>query len=116
MAGLFLFSGAAKLGWLVALGKVEFLAPLANQGMDPANFAATIKGFAILHPDLIPFTAFLVPWIEVICGLSLLVGLGTRGSARIVAALLVMFCLAMYSVILRDIDVDCTCFGKFLAS
>lgn len=114
MAGLFLFSGAAKLGWLAPLNSIEFLQPIAHAGIDPAAFAGTIKGFRILHNDLIPFAAFAIPWTEVVCAFALLLGLGTRGAARIIIGLLVIFCLAMLSVIVRDMDVDCTCFGKFL--
>lgn len=114
MAGLFLFSGAAKLGWLEALRGVDLLVPIANQGIDPANFAASVNGFRVLHSDLIPFTAFLIPWLEVVCAAALIIGVATRGAARLIAALLVLFCLAMLSVIVRGMDIDCSCFGKFL--
>lgn len=114
MAGLFLFSGAAKLGWLAPLGSIEFLQPVARAGIDPATLAGTIKAFRILHSDLIPYAAFVIPWTEVVCAVALLLGLGTRGAARVIMGLLVIFCLAMASVIVRDIEVDCTCFGKFL--
>lgn len=114
MGGLFLFSGAAKLGWVSALKSIGPLEGLGRQGIDPAAFAGTIKGFRILHPDLIPAAAFALPWLEVVCAAALIIGLGTRGAARIVIALLLIFCAAMISVIVRDIDVDCTCFGKFL--
>jgi uncharacterized membrane protein YphA (DoxX/SURF4 family) len=114
MAGLFLFSGAAKLGWLLPLAKIDALKPIAAAGVDPLAFAGAIKGFRVLHPDLIPFATFAIPWLEIVCALALLIGLGTRGAARMIMLLLVVFCMAMFSVILRDIDVDCTCFGKFL--
>lgn len=114
MGGLFLFSGVAKLGWLLPLARYEALKPLAQLGVDPLAFAGAIKGFQVLHPDLIPFATFAIPWLEVICAIALIFGLGTRGAARMIMFLLVAFCLAMFSVILRDIDVDCTCFGKFL--
>lgn len=114
MGGLFLFSGAAKLGWLKALGGMAILSPIADQGIDPYTFAGSIKGFDILHNDLIPYVTFLVPWLEVLCALALLIGLATRGAARLIAALLVLFCLAMVTVIIRKIDVECTCFGNFL--
>lgn len=114
IGGLFLFSGAAKLGWLEPLQSIDLLVPLASQGIDPANFAASVKGFRILHNDLIPFVTFLIPWLEVVAAGALLLGLATRGAARLIASLLVLFCLAMLSVIVRGIDVECTCFGKFL--
>jgi len=114
MAGLFLFSGAAKLGWLMPLNSIEFLQPIARAGIDPAALAGTIKGFRVLHTDLIPYAAFAIPWTEVVCAFALLLGLSARGAARIIIGLLVIFCLAMVSVIIRGIDVDCTCFGKFL--
>lgn len=114
MAALFLFSGAAKLGWLMPLNSIDLLKPIAKAGVDPLAFAGAIKGFRILHNDLIPFATFAIPWLEVVCAFALLLGLGTRGAARIIIALLLIFCLAMVSVIIRGIDVECTCFGKFL--
>ncbi len=105
MAGLFLFSGAAKLGWLDSI---------TSAGIDPYTFAGSVKGFRLLHNDLIPYVTFLVPWLEVVSGAGLLLGLCTRGAARVIALLLILFCLAMVSVIVRGLDVECTCFGKFL--
>lgn len=112
MAGLFLFSGAAKLGWLAPLGSIGFLQPIARASIDPARFAGAINGFQVLHADLVPFAAFAIPWTEVVCAFALLLGIGTRGAARLIIGLLVIFCLAMVSVLLRGIDVDCSCFGK----
>ncbi len=114
IAGLFLFSGAAKLGWISPLKSIELLEPIGRAGVDPLAFAGAIKGFRVLHNDLIPFATFAIPWTEIVCGLALLLGLGTRGAARIIMTLLIIFCLAMVSVITRGIDVECTCFGKFL--
>lgn len=105
MAGLFLFSGAAKLGWLDSI---------TTAGIDPYTFAGSVKGFRLLHNDLIPFITFFVPWLEVVSGAALLLGLWARGAARVIAALLILFCLAMLTVIIRGLDVECTCFGKFL--
>jgi hypothetical protein len=110
---LFLFSGSAKLGLLEVFRNVG-LDVVANTGIDPAHFGATIKAFAILHTDLIPFVAFTLPWFEVICGMALIVGVFPRGAATILNFLLIAFCAAMITVMIRKIDVECTCFGKFL--
>lgn len=114
MGGLFIFSGSAKLGFLEVFWTIGFLKPIAQAGIDPAQFAATIKAFAILHTDLIPLFTYTLPWVELICGTALVLGLMPRGAATIINLLLVTFCLAMLSVMIRDIDVECSCFGKFL--
>lgn len=114
MGGLFVFSGSAKLGFVEHLRGIGFLEGVANAGVDPTQFAATVKAFAILHTDLIPFVVFTLPWLEILCGVALIIGLMPRAAASLVNLMLMAFIAAMVSVMLRDIDVECTCFGKFL--
>lgn len=79
---------------------------------DPAAFALSITNYRILPESLVGWCALMVPWIEVVAAAALLTGWGKRGGALIIAAMLVVFTGAITQAILRDINIDCGCFGS----
>jgi uncharacterized membrane protein YphA (DoxX/SURF4 family) len=93
------------------LGLVFILA-----GMDkivfPDAFAASIEGYKLAPYAAVNVIALVLPWMELICGLFLLGGVYLRGSSAIVSALLVFFIFAVISAMLRELKIDCGCFGK----
>jgi len=98
LGGLFVFSGVVKLS-------------------DPQAFAFAIKGFKLVQDhDLIAQATFSIPWTEVLVGALLIAGLYTRAAAGALIAMLVVFTGAVISVIARDIDTTCGCFGNFLGA
>ncbi len=53
-----------------------------------------------------------MPWVEMIAGLLLVLGLWTRASAVVIWVLLVGFMAALIHVIMDEtISADCSCFG-----
>lgn len=98
IGALFMFSGAAKLGWIPNFG-------------DPTGFASAIVKFEVIHADLVPLATFVIPWLEVIAGFFLALGLMTRGAAAALSGLLIVFTAAIISVMIRGMEIDCSCFG-----
>jgi len=98
----------------VGLGGVFCLAAWTKMG-DLQSFAEAIKGFKILdartHEHLIITAAFTMPWVEMIAGAMLILGLWTRASATVIALMLIMFMGALLHVIFNDVPADCSCFG-----
>lgn len=97
LGGLFVAAGLLKLGFV--------------GNATPANFAEAIIGFKVIHYDLVPMTAFAVPWLELICGALLILGLAGRGAALVTAALLLGFTGAVLTLIARDMNPTCSCFA-----
>ncbi|MCB9847695.1 MAG: DoxX family membrane protein [Phycisphaeraceae bacterium] len=98
LGALFIFSGAVKL-------------------QDPQAFAFAIKGFKIITNEaLMTQATFAVPWTEVLIGVLLVLGLFTRAAAGALLIMLAGFTAAVVSVLARDIDTECGCFGRFLGS
>lgn len=97
VAALFLFAAYQKL-----------FAPDSG----PQKFALAINSFKILPAHLVQLATGAIPWIEVLCGLLLIIGLWTRAAAWLLVALLVAFTGAVVSVILRKMSVTCGCFGN----
>ncbi len=66
---------------------------------DPIDFLKQIREyhlFPLSPPEFINMTAVVMPWIEVLCGVLLLVGLWLRGAAFMVLAMLTVFTTAIF--------------------
>lgn len=107
---------ARPIGWLVLPVRVLLGALFVVAGYlkisDPQSFAFAVKGFKILPDHLIVPTAFALPWIEVLAGILLIIGLWTRGGAVVIFLMLLGFTAGQVSVIERGLDVKCSCFGN----
>lgn len=90
LAGLFIFGGGIKL-------------------LDPKAFAATISVYGLVPEPLLPFVAVVLPLAEVLAGFGLLFDI--RGSLTTILALLGLFVFVLWYGILKNLDVDCGCFG-----
>jgi uncharacterized membrane protein YphA (DoxX/SURF4 family) len=77
---------------------------------DPMAFAQAIANYQIVPPALGNPAALALPWIELVCGVCLILNRWTRGSALIVALLLVVFMGALGYNIHRGVDIGCGCF------
>ena len=80
-------------------------------------FAESIRSFKVLspidHEHLVVVSSFAVPWAEAICAALILIGLWTRAAAFIMLGAVGVFIYAIASVIARDMNVECGCFGEF---
>jgi uncharacterized membrane protein YphA (DoxX/SURF4 family) len=102
LGGLFVFAAFNKL---VAKGA-------GARSSGPQGFTWTIKAFKLGLPDWAVLTStFVMPWIEVVAGVMLIVGVCTRAAALVIGGLLVVFIALLLSVLARDLNVDCGCFG-----
>jgi uncharacterized membrane protein YphA (DoxX/SURF4 family) len=78
--------------------------------LDPAAFAQAIANYQIVPAWVGNLSALGLPWIELVCGICLIINRWTRGSALITAALIVVFMGALGYNIFRGMDVSCGCF------
>lgn len=94
----------------IALG-IVFLWASLGKIRDPLGFAQIIQNYQILPNVLVNPVAILLPWVEAICGLSLILGFFVRGSSLIVNLLMLSFITAFLLNVFRGIDVSCGCFS-----
>lgn len=78
---------------------------------DPPGFAHEIHNYALLPERLVNPAALILPWLEVVTGLALFLGVWRRSAAAIFAVLLVVFIGALSINLGRGRPVDCGCFG-----
>jgi putative oxidoreductase len=93
----------------IALGIIFIVAAVEKIG-DPPSFAHAIYNYRILPGSLINISALIMPWVELLCGLALVLGVWTRAARTIVALMLVMFIVAISINLLRGNAIDCGCF------
>lgn len=100
LGGLFLFAAYNKL--------------FVENG--PMLFAASLRAFKVIDPDTQPeifqLVVFVTPWVEIVAGLALVLGLWTRAAAGVIGSLLLLFIGLIISVLYRKLDTECGCFGK----
>ena len=77
---------------------------------DPVAFARIIANYQIVSPGMGHLTALFLPYLEMVCGVCLIINRWPRGSALLVAGMMVVFMTALGYNIYRGIDVDCGCF------
>lgn len=78
--------------------------------LDPDAFAEIIANYQIVSPRTGHLTALFLPYLELVCGICLVINRLPRGSALLVAGMMVVFMAALGYNIYRGIDVNCGCF------
>ena len=106
----FCSSPVLSLAFRAILGSLFLYAGIAKI-VDPMGFALSIYNYKLLPESLINVAAILLPWLEVIVGGSLLLGIGTAGGALIATALFGIFAGALTINLIRGLDIACGCFS-----
>jgi len=76
----------------------------------PAAFAKIVYQWQVAGPVPSNLVAVTLPWVELLSGLLLILGVWRREAALVIALLLVVFLAAAASVLVRGIDVvNCGC-------
>ncbi len=100
------------LGLLVRvfLGGVFVYASL-DKVVNPEAFANIVNNYQVLPGALVNLMALILPWLELICGLCLIVGIAVRPSAAWVGLMIVMFIIAVSLALSKNININCGCFS-----
>ncbi|MFN0149147.1 MAG: MauE/DoxX family redox-associated membrane protein [bacterium] len=94
----------------LALGAVFVYASL-DKVQNPAAFARAVSFYHLAPESVINVFALLLPWAELVTGVALIAGVAARGSSLLIAAMLVMFLVALFWAIAKGIDISCGCFS-----
>ena len=81
------------------------------KAMDPVAFANDIDNYKILPWPLVVRLAFYLPWLELLCGLALILRFFYRGGLFILTGLTFVFIAASVIAKVRGLDITCGCFG-----
>jgi uncharacterized membrane protein YphA (DoxX/SURF4 family) len=90
LAFLFIYAGLTKL-------------------MDPKAFARVISPYGLVPDGFLPVVAVGLPLLETLAGIAL--AFDVKGSLAVISGLLAMFAFVLWYGALRDLSIDCGCFG-----
>lgn len=90
---------------------VIFIYAAIGKIIGPTAFAADIDNYRLLPYILVTLVALILPWLEVICGLLLIIGRWLSGASLLVMGMNAVFIIAIASAILRGLDISCGCFS-----
>jgi len=106
IGGLFIYAGLGKI-----MAPFEFAVTIGSYNlMAPFEFAVTIGSYNLVPTRLIGLVAATLPWIEVLAGLGVILGVRTKACSLIISSLLAVFILILILTYLRGMDIDCGCF------
>ncbi|MEZ4599857.1 MAG: MauE/DoxX family redox-associated membrane protein [Syntrophotaleaceae bacterium] len=91
LAGIFLYAGIVK-------------------ALDVTAFAGSVANYKILPYQLNFLVAAGLPYVEMVAGLLLLLNRQVRPATLVLGAMNTVFIVALISVIIRGLDIDCGCF------
>jgi putative oxidoreductase len=92
IGGLFIYAGVLK-------------------ALDPITFAIDIDNYKILPWPIGVRLAFYLPWLEILCGIALIIRKPYLGGLSILAGLTSIFIVASIVAKARGLDITCGCFG-----
>ena len=78
--------------------------------IDPVAFSDNIHNYHITPTAVENLAALIIPWMELIVGVFLILGVFLEGSTRIIIYMLIFFIFILSQAVFRGIDVHCGCF------
>ncbi len=73
------------------------------------DFAHNIMNYEMLPHQWVNIMALIMPWIEVICGLMLILGIRLRAASMLTALMIVSFLMAISYALANNLQIDCGC-------
>ncbi len=92
VAGVFIYAGILKV-------------------IDPVQFARDVDNYKMLPWPVAVALGFYLPWLEIFCGLALIIRRLYRGAVVLLAGLTIVFIVASIIAKARGLDISCGCFG-----
>lgn len=94
----------------LALG-AAFVVAGAMKVLDPAAFTGDIENYQIVGYTTAALAALYLPWLEIVCGLTVMSRRLYLGGLVIVTGLMIVFIPALVSAWVRGLNINCGCFG-----
>jgi|TARA_B100000686_G_C16481290_1_gene807210 uncharacterized membrane protein YphA (DoxX/SURF4 family) len=104
------FKGPVVLISRLILGAVFIYASL-DKIMNPDDFAKAIGNYHVLPFGLENLLALVLPWVELLTGLCLIIGVMVDGATVLIILMNIVFIFAISQALARGISIECGCFS-----
>ncbi len=94
--------------WILGL---IFIYASLHKILSPADFAKIVYGYDLFPHVFINLIAIIIPFLELIAGLALIIGVYPRSAAIVINGLLLAFMAALTINLIRGHEFDCGCFS-----
>ena len=97
-------------GLRLCLGSI-FIVASWHKIVSPDQFATILYGYAVFPPQIINVLAIVMPFVELVCGVTLITGLLKRSGLLLINAMLAGFIFLISFNLIRGHEFDCGCFS-----
>jgi uncharacterized membrane protein YphA (DoxX/SURF4 family) len=91
---------------------VAFIWACLHKIAGPSEFAMQVATYQILPLSLVNLQAIALPWVELLTGVLLVLGLWTRPAALVTCGMNAMFIAAIAMALAADLQLQCGCFSS----
>lgn len=104
-----------RMGWIglafrMLVGGVWIVAGLLKLP-DPAGSVRAVRAYQLLPEAIVPAIGYALPIVEVLLGITLVLGLLVRIGGVLSAVLFLAFIVGISAAWARGLQIDCGCFG-----
>ena len=75
----------------------------------PLEFVQAIQNYQLVSDSIARYMSVILPWIELLAGFLLIVGLYTQVAIRVIVILLIIFSGTISITLARGLEIDCGC-------
>lgn len=100
---------ALDLALRLAVG-ITYLVAAPHKILHPEAFAQATFNYRILPAIFLHPVAFYLPWLELVAGLALIIGVQRRGAALFSTVMTLVFIAGISAALMRGLDISCGCF------
>ena len=94
--------------WILGL---TFIYASYHKILAPADFAKIVYGYDLFPYDAINLIAIILPFIELIAGLALILGIYSRPAVLMINGMLMAFIIILSVNLIRGHEFNCGCFS-----
>jgi putative oxidoreductase len=103
------------LGVRLYLGSV-FLMACYHKILDPKAFALDVATYRFLPLPLVNLFSLILPWVELLAGTLLVLGLRVQAASLLTGSMMVAFMVALGWALHLGLDMSCGCFASQAAA
>jgi putative oxidoreductase len=102
--------------WITLISRLVvgflFVYASAYKILDPGEFAGSIRNYGLIQPVFSNLVALTLPWLELVSGAFLILGIQTRASALLTSLMMLVFLGVIIYAYTIGLDIDCGCFSS----